>query len=935
MAAMVSNMRFPIPGAAGPSNVTLTIQPSTSHSFRRPQQQNAGRFNHNPFQMGVGDMMGDGPGRRLRKNVANVRRHVDYVSTVLNHAEARLWQYGRKQRMLQQPDELYQNTALPVHCTMDVPVDCILTKFVRAAMNKVKCPVYSLCWSPEGKRLITGASTGEFTLWNGTAFNFETILQAHDSAIRAMRWSSNEQWLLSADQDGYVKYWQPNMNNVHMFAAHKDESVRGLCFAPTDVKFATASDDGTCRVWDFARCAEEKVLRGHGSEVRCIDWHPTKGLIVSGSRDTQQPVKLWDPKSGQCLATFQEHKSSVMAVEFNRNGNWLLTGGRDHLVKMYDIRVMKEMHTYRAHKKEVISVAWHPVHEGLFVSGGGDGSIAYWLVDSEKEIGFLEHAHDQAIWAMRWHPMGHILATGSNDNNTKFWARNRPGDTQEDIFGLSSIAMVGALDKEREPKAAPKPVAIDPLAEELALPENTFIPGMGLDDELYEQMNRDVHVGGMDSGLLVPDDLTRTQQGPMIGAKRTLIKQLPAKKAQRQFERMWNISKGVGAGTDDFSAVLGGMGRNDEQSSANSQNPHENAGRRAKPSLLGDAPTPSLLGGPKPTPSLLGPPSSRPPAPPGPPPTVNAGPWPPKPPLRPPPQPHQMPPPFQPPFDRSVPPSQQSFERSGPQSQQQQQYERLPPFQQHQSFDRDRPAPSQRSDAPMGQKTSTPPPATAPQQRQPLRPTPPMPPPQLFNKMGVPIPPPGLPPPGMSSAMWPLPPPLNVHQQQMLNRVGPPPPARSSGEDVDYRLPPPAAPSQSGDVDLRSVRMPPPINFGQPPPTKAPPKADESWRTSSGAAALQNKLPPPQFDLPPSTHQPNLPVDPRLNDPRLRPRNEEPRQEKKSGWMPQFNTAQPPQLPNPPQHQQQQGTGGPMRNGADSWRSQPSKNGQRRPGGPY
>lgn len=32
-------------------------------------------------------MMGDGPGRRLRKNVANVRRHVDYVATVLNHAE--------------------------------------------------------------------------------------------------------------------------------------------------------------------------------------------------------------------------------------------------------------------------------------------------------------------------------------------------------------------------------------------------------------------------------------------------------------------------------------------------------------------------------------------------------------------------------------------------------------------------------------------------------------------------------------------------------------------------------------------------------------------------------------------------------------------------------------------------------------------------------
>ncbi|CAL2030892.1 unnamed protein product [Caenorhabditis brenneri] len=573
-------------------NVTLTIQPSTSSlPISQPRMMMNNHHQHR-FQRNdvMPDVMGDGPGRRLRKNVANVRRHVDYVSTVLNHCENRLWQYG-KQRVLQQPDILYQPCALPVDSTPDVPVDCVLTKFTRTAMNKVKCPVYSVCWSPEGKRLITGCQTGEFTLWNGTAFNFETILQAHDSAIRALKWASNEQWLLSADQSGFVKYWQPNMNNAHMFSAHKDEAIRGLAFAPTDVKFATASDDGTARVWDFARYSEERVLRGHGAEVRCIDWHPTKGLLVTGSRDTQQPVKIWDPKSGSCLATLQEHKSSVMAVEFNNNGNWLLTGGRDHLVKMYDIRMMKEMRTYRAHKKEVISLAWHPIHEGLFVSGGGDGCIVYWMVDGEKEIGLLEHAHDQAIWSMKWHPLGHILATGSNDNNTKFWARNRPGDTVEDIFGLTNTTMIGHLDKEREPRLAPMKTSSE--AQEVYRPD-TFIPGMGLDENLYEQLTKD---GSLmtESALLVPDDMSRQNLAPMIGAKRTLIKQPPAKKAQRQFERMWNNSKGIGAGTDDFSAMIGGMGREDTEGYSQSQ-----------------LPTKSFLGPPTTGGSLLGPSQPRP-----------------------------------------------------------------------------------------------------------------------------------------------------------------------------------------------------------------------------------------------------------------------------------------------------------------------------------
>ena len=41
-----------------------------------------------------------------------------------------------------------------------------------------------------------------------------------------------------------------------------------------------------------------QVLRGHGSDVKCCDWHPQKGIVVSGSKDNQQPLKLWDPRNG-------------------------------------------------------------------------------------------------------------------------------------------------------------------------------------------------------------------------------------------------------------------------------------------------------------------------------------------------------------------------------------------------------------------------------------------------------------------------------------------------------------------------------------------------------------------------------------------------------------------------------------------------------------
>ena len=50
----------------------------------------------------------------------------------------------------------------------------------------------------------------------------------------------------------------------------------------------------------------------------------------------------------------------------------------------------EEIQTFRGHKKEASSVAWHPIHEGMFSSGGSDGSIIFWNVNQEKEIGVIE-----------------------------------------------------------------------------------------------------------------------------------------------------------------------------------------------------------------------------------------------------------------------------------------------------------------------------------------------------------------------------------------------------------------------------------------------------------------------------------------------------------------------------------------------------------------
>lgn len=83
-------------------------------------------------------------------------------------------------------------------------------------------------------------------------------------------------------------------------------------------------------------------------------------------------VRLPPPPSMRWTAT----PLRAAQVKWNRNGHWLLSCSRDQLVKLYDVRMLKEVASFAGHGRDVACVAWHPQHEELFVSGAGAGAGA-------------------------------------------------------------------------------------------------------------------------------------------------------------------------------------------------------------------------------------------------------------------------------------------------------------------------------------------------------------------------------------------------------------------------------------------------------------------------------------------------------------------------------------------------------------------------------
>ena len=75
-------------------------------------------------------------------------------------------------------------------------------------------------------------------------------------------------------------------------------------------------------------------------------------------------------------------------------------------------------------------------------------------------------AHESAVWSLAWHPLGHLLASGSNDHAIKFWCRSRPGDgkkrAREDEGKEEEVHAAAALQPYMRDGLQPHAVCLQP-----------------------------------------------------------------------------------------------------------------------------------------------------------------------------------------------------------------------------------------------------------------------------------------------------------------------------------------------------------------------------------------------------------------------------------------------------------------------------------------
>ncbi|OWZ32714.1 polyadenylation factor subunit 2 [Cryptococcus neoformans var. grubii Br795] len=430
----------PLPGPSNPA-ANDTWRPSRYLEPLHPDNEEV--LEQAAYQAAVTRSSGDDRKRKIKP-----RRTVDYQGGVQKWRMLNKLKGIHEFRPAIHPNPSDIVNFLPPVALRSNPSTSICDYWVHTSINKERSPTRVVRWTPDARRLLTGNDKGQFTLWNGASFNYESITQVHDDSIRSFTYSHNGQALVSADKGGTIKYFTPHLTNIHGFQGHR-EACHDVSWSPNDERFVTCGDDGLVKIWSYREAKEEKSLSGHGWDVRCVDWHPTKGLIVSGSKDML--VKFWDPRTGKDLSTLHSSKSTINTCRWSPDGHLVATAGQDSVIRLFDIRTFRELEVLKGHEKEVNCIEWHPIHHSLLVSGDALGTINYFSLLSptpSTPITTLAAAHEDAVFSLSFHPLGHILCSGSKDFTARFWCRARPSGGQE--FDKWHLTEEGAAQKELE-----------------------------------------------------------------------------------------------------------------------------------------------------------------------------------------------------------------------------------------------------------------------------------------------------------------------------------------------------------------------------------------------------------------------------------------------------------------------------------------------------
>src|SRR5690606_16575840 len=218
--------------------------------------------------------------------------------------------------------------------------------------------------------------------------------------------------------------------------------VRSLVFVDS-THLASGSADGTVRLWD-TQTGESTVLGRHQDAVWGVGVSPDARWLVSGGAD--QRVIVWDATGSQGLIhTFARQAEAVSSIAVQ--GNLLASAngnpsgsGVDNSILLWDIQSHSQQAILEGHQLAVTSIALNADGNRL-ASASADQTVRIWDVETGQAAMPPLTGHTDAVMSVAFNPDGTVLASGGFDRTIRLWDAQTGAPINQPLTGHTDAVL--------------------------------------------------------------------------------------------------------------------------------------------------------------------------------------------------------------------------------------------------------------------------------------------------------------------------------------------------------------------------------------------------------------------------------------------------------------------------------------------------------------
>lgn len=242
-------------------------------------------------------------------------------------------------------------------------------------------------------------------------------LTGHNASIFALAADADPRYFLSAGGDGWIVRWDLDNPTVGKLIAKVETQIFSLLNLPDSNKLVVGNMNGGVHWVDLENPNETKNIAHHQKGVFDILSINESVFTIGG----EGKITRWSAAEGRSLESLHLSNQSLRSTAFRLKTNEIVIGASDNAIYVLDAHSLKLKKTIQnAHENSVFTLKYSP--DGRYLlSGGRDAHLKIWDVQNDFALINSQPAHWFTINDLVFHPNGHWFATASRDKTIKIW----------------------------------------------------------------------------------------------------------------------------------------------------------------------------------------------------------------------------------------------------------------------------------------------------------------------------------------------------------------------------------------------------------------------------------------------------------------------------------------------------------------------------------